>query len=789
MSRILFLSALLLASFSAEALRLPNVSPELVAKQVSSHHAQDFPDWNAMDWELLTKVVATSEKRLEEAGVDVSLNPFEHNEAVVKLMQPFVKYLEEHQDNKNNQRLLREVEERIEDKEVTPRWYSIIVSRLLMSLSEITQDEIDFIGQIGYKEFLTVMKKHPPGKLVSAEKIHEIFYDNEGESEKEYFIYLLELPEADKYVELALEKANIQVEPVPVFGTSELDLPTMLTSIFKGIPLAAAPTEKVSRAHGVDMSPGVFALHDILHDEVDPRKFLLKKAIHDVYVRLAKINKKETPQKVLEIATKIGLNRHNLLMKSLEDLHTFLIGKYTIREGIEAYRKIAVALFYGLHEEYNYDEKTFDSSDLVKIVGRILSKEDFEDEVQEEALALFKTDPETGLSPYSDDELIEIALENEVLEPSSPYIAEQPDPASILDRKVERTPQKIIIFVNTKAGSYSFEGGTLKYYWDTLEDEIKLLDYAGIKTERAKLPANVVVADRNGFAIKEVTRIHDLIKKLMDDARERVEKLVQQSLDGGDSLAKKYERAFQYDMMKAVTLVTVGVKNGLNKADLIEIQVPINEHYGPHGSNARKLYVLSDGTYMKRDPGDIKAVKVEVTDETKLPSYAELKEHQQDKEELDYVELTKKGLRFRFKNNPMPPAPTVPEPCVKYVLTDKNNQKWAFVKIPDQRIQIKNPNPPVWKIMAPRSKNWVVMPDFDESMLKKIEWKILGGPPDAVAAAAKGVETMRSLRTCAIVRHHANKTESAESRRAYEDFLAKMAKKYPGVEVQSDDGE
>lgn len=778
MVRVFFVLFLCFGSFSVEALipgRLPNLSPETLAKQVAAHHKQDFPDWNAMDWELLTKAVATSEKRLEEAGVDLSLNPFEHNEAIVKLMEPFVAYLKEHQDNKNNQKLLHEVEDRLEDKEVTPRWYSVIVSRLLLSLSSITQDEIDLIGQAGYKEFLTVMKKHPAGKLVSAEKIHEIFYDNEGEAEQDYFMYIPELPEANQYVERELEKANIGVEPAPLFGKSELDLPSMLTSVFKGLPLAAASTNKVNRAHGLDMSPGGFAVHDILHAEVDPRYFLLKKAIHAIYQRLVKINKKETPQKILEISTNIGLNRYTLLMKSLEDLHIFLVGKYTMREGIEAYRKLAVALFYALHEEYRYSERTFDNSDLVKIVTELLSKEDFDEVVEEEALALFKTDPETGLSPYTDDQLIEIALEHGLLKPSSTYIADIPDPADILDKKVERTSQRIKIFVNTKEGSYSFDEGTLKYYWNTLEDEIKLLDYAGIKTERVKLPEKGVVADRNGFALKEIMRVHDLIQKLMDEAKERVISLVQMSLDGGDSLAKKYERAFNYDMMKAVTLVTVGVSERFNKTGAIEIHVPINENYGLFGSNIRKLYVLPDGTYLKRDPDDIKPVKIELANQAALPSYAELKALQKDKEALDYTQLREKGFESSFiESTPptAPPAPPVPEPCVKYTFMDKHGKNWSFIKIPDQRTDIKNPNPPEWKIMLPGTKNWVLMPDFDDSMIEDIEWK-LSGQAAQREAAKEAVEQLNLLRIC-------KNMEATTPGTLQGELLEKLRRKFPG---------
>jgi hypothetical protein len=519
----------------------PDTSYQAMAPQIQARHPEDFTGQGSI---LSDVVTAYRQSRADYTGRVADAFATLHNpklEPFAQQVEAFLRsYASAHPNHAFTQRLLREVQTRREDEDLSSSFLWTLPFRHAAERSTITDAEKDFFTNIVYPDLFFGMLENKGWRN------HDSAYANLRSVAEASYSESLSSKGTEKIAE-RVDKLFPASAPYPCLGYGILGLSFLVENYLDQIFPIGFPMDR-SYVHGVSLSPYGFAAHDRLHAEIDPREDELHRHVlqrgEDYFCKGGNVDD------FIEVYPSIAVAKYNLLRGALKEIYKNLGSKLLLRDGLDAYRKVMVGFFWILHEEPNFPSELYDMNDLNAVLKVITPapNNDLDDPLQ--------TSPLTGKTEMTDEDIIRYALKQ--------------TPSAALDDiesiNVTRSPRFIDVTTRFRNGEKTEESfPTLYSEWEDVSDDLGLLEFGGTKIEKPDLTR--VEAPRS-VALATLKKVNEEMRALVKHFIEVATFFANYDPQGqGNSLGNRYFN--QHRKLEEKAKKDLGVENLAAKAEAL----------------------------------------------------------------------------------------------------------------------------------------------------------------------------------------------------------------------------
>ncbi len=300
----------------------------------------------------------------------------------------------------------------------------------------------------------------------------------------------------------------------PLPGESYLGIHYLLDCLFDDhFPISMPTPGQSKKAHGADMSPLGFTIHDYLHYLIDSRRRSLLGYAITLLDKAA--SEGVDYEAAIPLSVKQAVGHYKLIMTTFKSL-LLALDQRAIDEksplSEKQYRQSLSGLFWLFHETETLPEGCFKKETLHELVLQMTENAKARlraNECWESDFDLFETSPVDGTTALSDDAIAEKVLDN--LDAVKAFLTHpactKVTKADIKKTEVKKSPRFVDVIVTFKNGEsrhYSFP--TLYHKYENAKDNLKLLQWAHTGLEFEALPADVTAARETALAsINQVT--------------------------------------------------------------------------------------------------------------------------------------------------------------------------------------------------------------------------------------------------------------------------------------------
>lgn len=288
----------------------------------------------------------------------------------------------------------------------------------------------------------------------------------------------------------------------PFAGVGKFGIALLIKGYLKNEYLLGLPKKRI-KAHGTDLSPLSFLMHDLFHGNIDPR---LDELLTWLCTEADSHVANGGDAQVFFDWIPYVVQKYTDLMACFEVIYHEFLTRLLPHYGADEFNKVMVGLFLILHEYPGFNIKTFQSIDLENIIQDLChqSIETINDEDGWESPEdLFETSPIDGSSSLGLDQteaLVERLKEKALEEVSSSmvfpldYYSAAPEVQKEFRRNListchldmnERFIDVKFVLKSGKELQYSY--ATLYHKWQNMDDAQGLLQLAGIQIEKPTL--------------------------------------------------------------------------------------------------------------------------------------------------------------------------------------------------------------------------------------------------------------------------------------------------------------
>lgn len=392
--------------------------------------------------------------------------------------------------------LIKEITRRLEDNDITPKWYSYIGLRIQAAISQPSPEEIELFAHAPNPGENMIKGLYHRDAWKSYEKCQH-FLENFQNSTDLCLTYHYDIPHSDhncikKQIHL-LEKELPCILFYPLFSTGGLDFAFMMENILDEI-YPISHSKKNQMAHGIDMTPVSFTIHDYLHTKIDPRRRALTTFFThelDKQIENGDITLKSAP-----IVRKYVTDVFAMYKDALRKLFHLHLNKLSTDNDLSTFQRTIAAMHHLFHEASYLSPKVFEESNFKNILGHIAKQAPIQDEDDSEdsneessyddlfffesSIDPFVTSPIDGSSSLTDSEMIA-----QLKSYAGASLSDLPDTAPY---KIKETKRFIDVTLTSERGEEKhFAIPTLYQKWNNANDYISLLDYAGTKIQKPQL--------------------------------------------------------------------------------------------------------------------------------------------------------------------------------------------------------------------------------------------------------------------------------------------------------------
>jgi len=308
----------------------------------------------------------------------------------------------------------------------------------------------------------------------------------------------------------------------PLPGESYLGIHYLLDCLFDDhFPIAMPTPGQSKKAHGADMSPLGFTIHDYLHYLIDSRRrSLLRYAI----TLLDKaVSEGIDYEAAIPLAVKQAVGHYKLIMTTFKSLLLALDQRAIDEErplSEKQYRQSLGGLFWLFHETETLPERCFEKATLHELVLQMTEDAKAKlraNECWESDFDLFETSPVDGATVLSDDVIAEKVLDRlgEVKAFLTHPVYTRFTKIDVKKTEVKKSPRFVDVIVTFKNGEsrhYSFP--TLYHKYENAKDNLKLLQWSGLDLRFEALPIDTAAPRKT--ALKDINQVGNALARNID---------------------------------------------------------------------------------------------------------------------------------------------------------------------------------------------------------------------------------------------------------------------------------
>ncbi len=486
------------------AIQLMTPHPSYSKLQPSMNPAQlreDFTGHQALDMQVV-KAYRANYQRFD-GKVQDAFYAFDNPaiRPIAKSFEDFLVYYSSVKSSPFAQQLIAELDFHKKFKGLSPLVLIGMHLRFAASISEITEDEKNLFDHVPHAElyFGTLEKeawRHMLPSFVSTEK-----YNTKGFGLDDNY-YASHLPRsAIELINDTMLRALPPQTAYPMINQDKLGVSFLVKSNLDDVYPIAIPVGK-NKAHGTQLSPFGFAVHDALHEKFDQRQF---KFIGHVIKRANKhVLEGKDLKDFVRVYPPVAIQKYQLVMSALQDLYTNMVTKLLPQRGIGQYRKAMAGFVWTLHERPHFPGKLYGMNDVDRVMETITANTSYNTvnaaksriDSWESSYDPLETSPIDGSSQLDDDAIVRWVLVNMTIGEAQSYkyakgsFDEPIFENYISSKQVVRTDRFIDVIITQMNGEelkYSFP--TLYHKWHNLDDTLGLLKYGGTVIEKPDLEA------------------------------------------------------------------------------------------------------------------------------------------------------------------------------------------------------------------------------------------------------------------------------------------------------------
>lgn len=466
--------------------------------------------------------------------------------------------------------LVNEISDRISNETVTPHWYALIGLRIQAAITNYISDEEYELFSHAVNPGPAMLKglTHKNAWLSYEACVHLMdSYRTENPDLDQYRYFIIGNIDQDvlESLETDFEKAMKPPLYYYLFNKGKVTIPFIIESLLNEIYLVGAPSKTLT-AHGVDVSPLPFTVHDYLHGDVDPRRNALMALFMTEMVKQIKEGDLKVQSKTIVMNYALGM--HDMYSKTMKDLFNLFLGKLSKDDDLTAFKKAMVGWFWILHEQPDFSKEVYATGDLKAILNHITGKKSIQLVPTQESAKVgsvnaqsassdlslgdiygwdspydcLVSSPATGETFTHDQEIInEIFWHNHDCDDEGCDIS-PPDVSKIAyDINLTKRFVDVVLYQdNGKKVTHSLP--TLFHKIKNMDDSIGLLNYAQCKVEKAEIDRKLTRNQRE-IVISKLKEVNNSMSGLVDFFLEESLKLIS-SQDKGTPLAVAYAENF-----------------------------------------------------------------------------------------------------------------------------------------------------------------------------------------------------------------------------------------------------
>lgn len=346
----------------------------------------------------------------------------------------------------------------------------------------------------------------------------------------------------------------------PFPGKGKFGVSFLVNCYLQGIYPVGFPTTP-QKAHGTPTSMIGFAVHDLLHSNIDPRFDAVK--AHILEEADAHFLKGGDARTFVRSYAPHAVRKYHVLMNTLQEIYHDFLTRLLPAYGKEEFTRTMNGFFLNVHEFPTYSARTFKTNDLEKIItsltgGAVAALGSYDG--LESPFDPLETSPITGESLKSKKEIITYAFYNYLLKdprvtlPTSYYEQIDVDHTKfihglITKAKVKQSPRFIDVIFGLRTGQelkYTFL--TLFHKIQNAEDGRGLLRMSGINIPP---PDFLSLGSERENAQTYLKHISQHLQKLVEQFRDRAIFFANYKRSDGLSLADRYFN-WHFNQEKAV---------------------------------------------------------------------------------------------------------------------------------------------------------------------------------------------------------------------------------------------
>jgi hypothetical protein len=477
----------------------------------------------------------------QKEGADTRLI---HHDLLVPHAQFLFDTMKKGPQNPHIQKLIKETEGALKDKEISGSWMldmHIRYAALLGDPSESEKDLFRYTSTPGrYAYFERFWKKDIKGNplVTRPYQMRESLDNVYGEDS-----FSTKLPlEVCSQIDAEIEKRLPRIM-YPCLGDSVFHPKFLLNCWMKGIHPIGIPLTDLHNIHGNPASPLGFTLHEIIHAQQDKRIRALTKYIYDEVERALKVGRWASDV-VLPIID-LAVEKYTLFMEGLDYAYQQLSND----------KEAVTGLFYLTHEYPSIKASVFKTDSLSGILtemalgsNKAINKDGSWDNPKDPLVTL----PTTGESFLADEEIKDVVLEKAAFDPE---IAKVPEAhktpegmqgwKDLMSREsrisLKKTADFIVATLELRDGrkqEYVFP--TLHRKWKNFATHEGMLKYAGHPIRQPDLEGRDTHTSRE-FSLRFVGGVKSAIITYMLGFVVKAQKIFG---EGPDSYTEGYKKKF-----------------------------------------------------------------------------------------------------------------------------------------------------------------------------------------------------------------------------------------------------
>ncbi len=405
-------------------------------------------------------------------------------------------------------------------------------ARLIASVSKPTEEEKTVFTHATNPEYLLGLFENDAWKTPVKAFIETEEFDNKGQ-ENEVLFYTQYI--SDNIIDLVEQLVRERVHPnihYPMLGEDKLGVPFLTYMAIKRIyPFAFSTTSEVG-AHGVDnLSPAAMSAHDFVHAELDQRVKFLKKHIIEKVDKLyydAHMSESEIDAETIARSyTNVAIDRFLKIEETFEWFYGKLVSDVLPKHGLEAFKKVMGGFFWVMREATGFDESLFGKGSFIEVidtfVDNALEKLNDEESSWEVPFNPFNTSTTDGISPFSNEEIIEQVKQTGDIEATYGKIKSAEVVYMPPLENADAAPKYRFIDVKFKfmnGHEETVSTTTMYHRLKNIEDARGLLAWSGLNVDPVEDATAYIDTVRNGI-VDRINHFRDVFKEFVSTSEDQ----------------------------------------------------------------------------------------------------------------------------------------------------------------------------------------------------------------------------------------------------------------------------